>query len=435
LLKIGKIGKVFKLLKLSKLKAMFASSDALDAVEDRLMNSANQAMFRVLTLVMMTFGLCHWIACLMRGCGKKWRLTDEDDELTYSYALYWAMMTLTTVGYGDVVPLGVMERTYTVLIMLLGGFFYGYIVGEMSGIIASRDLNTRAYYERMEQVVSWLAYHTELPKQLRRRIKKYFTKHLTQKAATDDGTILNDLSPSLMHDVSFFLVREEVRTNHLFHSLPNSIFSQIMPILENTSAEPDETLVSLGDPGTAMYFIIEGTARFEHGRQWDPATTHRKDCESHNSALTVGDTFGEEILLGFESEYHYTVVANVVMCLMTINSHAFENAFHLMPELVNKMKTNFVDGEARADEGAGRKKTQGRGSIIESHTGGMPQAFPDAVLDALTEIQRHQKAHREELEKALNLDQLVVEVDGAVTSQSEKAAECNAVERPMGLSL
>ena len=34
--------------------------------------------------------------------------------------------------------------------------------------------------------------------------------HWPLKAATDDVTIINDLSPALVHDVSYFLVQEEV---------------------------------------------------------------------------------------------------------------------------------------------------------------------------------------------------------------------------------
>merc|ERR1719421_1994662 len=61
----------------------------------------------------------------------------EDATLSkkYLYAIYWSLMTLTTVGYGDVVPQNDQERAYVAFCLLVGSFVFAYIVGEIGGLI------------------------------------------------------------------------------------------------------------------------------------------------------------------------------------------------------------------------------------------------------------------------------------------------------------
>ena len=46
----------------------------------------------------------------------------EADEFSkYLRALYWCITTLATVGYGDIVPKTNLQTVYTMVVMLLGG--------------------------------------------------------------------------------------------------------------------------------------------------------------------------------------------------------------------------------------------------------------------------------------------------------------------------
>merc|ERR1719487_1578026 len=148
------------------------------------MSTFSQSLIEIGQIVISVCLMCHWLSCFMGASGGNWNLGSAGGELEYSTAVYWAMQTLTTVGYGDIFAKGELERWYATLAMVLGGAFYGYMIGMISSTIATRDRNAAAYSERMDQVRAWLYYHTELPKTLRRRIKRYFQKHLTLKAST-----------------------------------------------------------------------------------------------------------------------------------------------------------------------------------------------------------------------------------------------------------
>merc|ERR1719155_109534 len=100
---------------------------------------------------------------------------------------------MTTVGYGDIAMKTAIERLYAIVAMIIGGAFYGYIIGSMTSIVSDQDVNTRELKERMNVVLSWLSSHPEIPKVLRRRIWRHFKEFLTTKAGVDDYLILNDL--------------------------------------------------------------------------------------------------------------------------------------------------------------------------------------------------------------------------------------------------
>lgn len=55
------------------------------------------------------------------------------DQLVTS--LYFALTTLSTVGYGDLYPISQIERIFAVIVMLLGVAFFSFIMGNVMTII------------------------------------------------------------------------------------------------------------------------------------------------------------------------------------------------------------------------------------------------------------------------------------------------------------
>jgi voltage-gated potassium channel len=64
-------------------------------------------------------------------------------------AIYWAVVTLTTVGYGDVVPITTLGKTVAVVIMMLG---YA-IIAVPTGIVAS-ELTKKKSRERQDKIIA-----------------------------------------------------------------------------------------------------------------------------------------------------------------------------------------------------------------------------------------------------------------------------------------
>lgn len=55
----------------------------------------------------------------------------------YSAAFYFALVTVTTVGYGDILPETDGEKKFVVIAILLGAFLYAYIIGDFSNMLGN----------------------------------------------------------------------------------------------------------------------------------------------------------------------------------------------------------------------------------------------------------------------------------------------------------
>ena len=61
------------------------------------------------------------------------------------------------LDFGDIVPTSNSERAYTTASMVVGGGFYGYVVGAITSMVSNSDLNTQAYHQRMDLILAWLS--------------------------------------------------------------------------------------------------------------------------------------------------------------------------------------------------------------------------------------------------------------------------------------
>ena len=74
--------------------------------------------------------IAHWIACgwlSIRGF-------DQTEPILDSYlkSIYWAVTTITTIGYGDIVPESNSQILFTMFVEIVGVGTYGYLIGKMA---------------------------------------------------------------------------------------------------------------------------------------------------------------------------------------------------------------------------------------------------------------------------------------------------------------
>ena len=135
-----------RMLRLLRLLRLLRIDEYLEQLEDRFELPVNP---RVVDALMMTIKIsflahvcgCFWygISALTRTCSGEdesectptWYESYGGEDATvwqlYLMALYWSVMTLTTTGYGDIVPTNDVERSSMIVMMAISALTFSYM--------------------------------------------------------------------------------------------------------------------------------------------------------------------------------------------------------------------------------------------------------------------------------------------------------------------
>jgi voltage-gated potassium channel len=93
---------------------------------------------RIATARSVTFGLALTFFALALAGGIVMRIVDDDNFPSLGVALWWAVQTITTVGYGDVVPTTGLGQIVGSVEMVLGVSFIAFLIAGVTSTVIQR---------------------------------------------------------------------------------------------------------------------------------------------------------------------------------------------------------------------------------------------------------------------------------------------------------
>jgi len=203
----------------------------------------------------------------------------------YLRGLYWCIVTVTTIGYGDITPQNNVEIIYAIGVMIVGVSMYGYVIGNIATLLTNLHPARRHYLENMERLGAFMEYRG-LPEDLQRRIRAYFAYVWEQRLGYDESTIIGGLPPGLHTEVSLFLKRDVIRKVPFFKGAGDELIREIAIQMKPVIFTPGDSVFMAGEPGREMYFISRGQVE-----------VISRDGSTVVAILKEGDFFGEMALL------------------------------------------------------------------------------------------------------------------------------------------
>lgn len=182
-LSLLRILRMFRLVRLLRLLKVGEYITRLEEAFD-----INLRPLRILQLVLKMLFIAHLLACCFFWVGSHPPSAEDDTWITtyddgsavghdvgkqYLFALYWALTTLTTVGYGDITPANDSERSFVTGALLLGSLVFAYILGDVATLLATLDRQSALVGDKMDSVKEYLLWR-EIPRSLGVRVRRYY---------------------------------------------------------------------------------------------------------------------------------------------------------------------------------------------------------------------------------------------------------------------
>lgn len=196
----------------------------------------------------------HWISC---GWILLQPIPTEDFVTHYNKAFYWAVTTLTTIGYGDITPKSNFARLYTMVIMLLGVGVYGLIIGNISRVFADSARHKEKTREKITDLSLFMK-HYHIPDRLQGSVFGYYQHMLSKRLSDNDNQIISELPQALKDELQIYMNMKLIRSLAVFKNVTQTCLKKVAGALEMRSFAPGQSVIRIGEMGDEMYIISHG---------------------------------------------------------------------------------------------------------------------------------------------------------------------------------
>lgn len=304
---------------------------------------ASHSTLRVVRLLFKVWFIAHLLTCgfyyvsvtsadVYGDSLMRWMPTSYSTYEKYVFCLYWAVSTMTTVGYGDANPGNPAEVAYVTAGVLVGASTFTYVVGTLSSLVDELHASADTYRARMDHLKAYLK-ERGIPKPLGARLRRYYEYYLQQRDDENEETILSALSDNLRTQLVLHLNRDVVRQIAFFASQDDACVSYLMSILDPEFCTPGEYVFKEGQVGRHMYFLVKGVAEvlFHAG---EPTK------ETVVATLMEGSYFGEIAMLTM-SKRAASIRAKTYTSLFVLSRNGLDRISLHYPEMASSILQEF----------------------------------------------------------------------------------------------
>nr|XP_033793705.1 potassium voltage-gated channel subfamily H member 3 [Geotrypetes seraphini] len=176
---------------------------------------------------------------------------------SYITSLYFALSSLTSVGFGNVSANTDTEKIFSICTMLIGALMHAVVFGNVTAIIQRMYARRFLYHSRTRDLRDYIRIH-RIPKSLKQRMLEYFQTTWSVNNGIDTNELLQSLPDELRADIAMHL-NKEILQLPIFESASRGCLRSLSLNIKPSFCTPGEYLIRQGDALQAFYFICSGS--------------------------------------------------------------------------------------------------------------------------------------------------------------------------------
>ncbi|XP_019052297.1 PREDICTED: potassium channel SKOR-like isoform X2 [Nelumbo nucifera] len=273
-----------------------------------------------------------WIGSLKMGDFSYSSFRELDLSTRYWTSLYFAIITMATVGYGDIHAVNVREMIFIMIFVSFDMVLSAYLIGNMTALIV-KGSKTERFRDKMADLMKYMN-RNRLGKDIRNQIKGHL--RLQYESSYTDAAVLKDIPVSIRSKISQRIYKPFIEHVSLFKGCSPEFINQIVTKLHEEFFLPGEVILDQGNVVDQLYFVCHGVL--------EEVGIGENGTEDTISILKPNSTFGEvSILCNIPQPY---IVRVCELCrLLRLDKQSFMNILQIYFFDGRTILNNLVEGK------------------------------------------------------------------------------------------
>ncbi|KAJ7966142.1 Potassium channel like [Quillaja saponaria] len=227
----------------------------------------------------------------------------------YVTSMYWSIVTLTTVGYGDLHPVNTKEMLFDIFYMLFNLGLTAYLIGNMTNLVVHGTGRTRKFRDTIQAATNF-ATRNQLPVRLQEQMLAHLClKYRTDSEGLQQQEIVDSLPKAIQSSISHFLFYSLVDKIYLFRGVSNDLLFQLVAEMKAEYFAPKEDVILQNEAPTDLYIVVTGAVDL---------FVQRNGIEEVVGEAKTGEVFGEIGVLCYRPQL-FTVRTKRLSQLLRLN--------------------------------------------------------------------------------------------------------------------
>ncbi|KAI4352081.1 hypothetical protein L6164_006367 [Bauhinia variegata] len=222
-----------------------------------------------------------WIGSLKMGDYSYSHFREIDLWKRYITSLYFAIVTMATVGYGEIHAVNVREMIFVMIYVSFDMILGAYLLGNMTALIV-KGSKTERFRDKMTELIKYMN-KNKLDRQISKAIKGHL--RLQYDRSYTEATVLQDIPTSIRTKISMNLYEQFIQKVSLFKGCSLGFIKQIAIRVHEEFFLPGEVVMEQGNVADQLYFVCDG--------ELDEISREDGECEELINHLQTYGSFGE----------------------------------------------------------------------------------------------------------------------------------------------